>query len=213
MAQAEQTAIATFEEADPELVDLPAPPRVRRFAAMTVMALSVAASLAFLTTLRSDIGYFFANATAEDLGDAMAVDAAALEPNTYVRVSGSPMASGTVRYSRMFSGTYAVYPLAGQRTIFVQIPLDGPQDERLLQRREYAGRLVTFGQLGSRFGPVERYLDGRMDLEVSGESFLLLADQPPRTYSWALFLAALCVLFVFLNVFLLWRWFRPLPTS
>ncbi len=215
MSSANQTAEApqVREEVDPELEALPAPPRGRRLAAMTVMALTVVASLAFLLSLRADVGYFFANNTAADLGDISELTPATLRPNTFVRIEGTPMASKMVRYSRLVSGsTYAVFPLAGQRNVFVQIPLAGPRDERNLSRREFSGRLVTFGQLGGRFGEVRRYLDGQMDVPVSSESFLLLTDEAPGTYGWALVLAFLCVAFVLINLWLMFRWFRPLPT-
>jgi hypothetical protein len=181
---------------------------------MTIMALTVVASLAFLVSLRADIGYFFASSTAADLGDISDVTPAALRPNTFVRIEGTPMASGTVRYSRLVSGaTYTVFPLAGQRNVFVQVPLDGPRDERNLSRREFSGRLVTFGQLGGRFGQVRSYLGETMDMPVSSESFLLLADETPGNYGWALFLAGLSLLFVLINVWLMFRWFRPLPAA
>lgn len=190
--------------------DLPAPPKARRLAAMTVMALTVVASLALMATLRSDLGYYFSEPTATDLGDVGAVDPADLSPNTFVRVSGTPMASGTVHYRRvLFGGTYAVFPLAGQRNVFVQVPVDGPEAERLMSRREFSGRLVTFGSLGGRFGEVRRYLDDTMAMPVSSESFLLLADEPPGSYGWVLFLMGLCVLFVAINGWLMVRWFRP----
>jgi hypothetical protein len=44
---------------------------------------------------------------------------------------------------------------------------------------------------------------------VTGESFLLLADEPPVAYTWTLFVAALCVAFVLLDVYFIVRWFRP----
>jgi hypothetical protein len=49
-------------------------------------------------------------------------------------------------------------------------------------------------------------------MPVSSESFLLLTDEAPGTYGWALFLAFLCIAFVVINLWLMFRWFRPLPT-
>jgi hypothetical protein len=72
---------------------------------------------------------------------------------------------------------------------------------------------VTFGQLGGRFGQVRSYLGETMDMPVSSESFLLLADETPGNYGWALFLAGLSLLFVLINVWLMFRWFRPLPAA
>ena len=202
------------EEVDPELVALAAPPKGRRLATMTVMALTVVASLGLIGALRTDIVYFFAPATATDVGEVTALDPATLTPNTFVRVAGTPSAAHTVRYTKLLgTTTYAVFPLAGQRDVFVQVPVTDAETERNLARREYSGRLVTFGQLGGRFGEVREYLGETMGVPVSSESFLILADEPPGSYGWALFLAALAALFVVINVILMLRWFRPLPVS
>ena len=97
MAQLAKTmgneAPGTADAVDPELLDLPAPPRGRRFIAMTLMALVVVASLGMLASLRGDIGYYFATPTAIDLGDVGGVDPAALTPNTYVTVRGAKWAA------------------------------------------------------------------------------------------------------------------------
>jgi hypothetical protein len=201
----------TADAVDPELVALPAPPRGRRLIAMTMMALVVVASIGMLASLRADIGYYFATPTAINLGDVGDVDPAELAANTYVTVRGTPMASNTVHYQRVLSGdAYAVFPLAGQRNVFVQLPLEDAHQARTMARSEWSGRLVTFGQLGGRFSTIRGYLHQTMDMPVSSESFLLLADEAPGTYGWALGLAALCILFVVLNVGLMIRWFRPI---
>ncbi len=175
---------------------------------MTMMALAVAMSIAFLFTLRLDIEYFFADETAHMAGEVVELDVATLTPNTFVTISGTPMASGMVRYSRA-SSEYAVFPLAGQRDVLVQVEVMG--DAQIAQR-EFTGRLVTVGDLGSRFSAVSGYLSG-MGIPVSSESMVLLADEPPGTYGWALLLAALCLLFVVINIVMLLRWFRPLPAE
>ena len=217
MTQAKQTAEAlegVREQVDPELVALPAPPRGRRFAAMTIMALTVVASMALLASLRADVAYFFAPTRVADLGDVTAVEPGALTTNTYVRIEGTPMASGMVRYEEVLGDEgYAVFPLAGQRNVFVRVPLESSDQFREMARREFSGRLVSFGELGGRFSAVREYLGETMGVPVSSESFLLLADEPPGSYMWALFLAGLCVLFVLVNVFLMLRWFRPLPAA
>src|SRR5690606_23823956 len=117
------------------------------------------------------------------------------------------------RFSRILSGGYAVFPLAGQRHIFVQVPLDAsvePRHYAFWSRREFTGRVVTLGQLGSRFHPVRRHLAETMGLPVTSETFLVLADEGPSSYAWALWVAALCVGFALLNLAFMIRWFRPL---
>ncbi len=202
------------ERVDPELLALPAPPRGRRLGSLVVMAFAVAFSLAFIASLRADIEYFFAPSQATDLGDVTSLDPATLVPNTFVHVRGTPMASGMVRYSRMIGGqSYTVYPLAGQeqRAVFVQVPSAGARADRTTARLEFSGRLVTFGQLGGRFGAIRSYLSETMGMAVSSESFLLLEGDAPASYSWSLALAGLAVLFILANIALLVRWFRPIP--
>jgi hypothetical protein len=212
VAQVENTlpdASLSRDEVDPELLALPAPPRGRRLGTLALMALVVVAAMALAVSLRHDLAYFFASSTTIDLGDVTGVDPAQLEPNSYVRITGTPMISKAVRYRRPIGGArYAVFPLAGQRTIYVQVE-DRPD---AIAHGEFSGRLVTFSQLGSRMTSVRDYLDEDMALPVSGESFLILADESPGSYGWALLLAALCALFVAIDVVLLLRWFRPLPT-
>lgn len=193
---------------DPELLALPAPPRGRRLWTLIVMALVVVAAMALALSLRHDLEYFFSEGETIDLGDVGAIDPATLEPNTYVRIRGTPMMSRAARYRRVLTGgRYVVFPLAGQRTVYVQVG-DG---DGALGRSEFSGRLVTFGQLGGRMSTVRQFLADEMGLPASNESFLLLADESPGSYAWALMLAALCALFVLIDVLLLLRWFRPLP--
>lgn len=179
---------------------------------MIVMALSVAASLAFMASLRGDLRYFMASSEVVDLGTAMSLDPAHLQPDTYVRVRGTPMASGTVRYQRALLGTsYNVYPLAGQQNIFVQVESNGARADRQSSRDEFTGRLVTFGQLGGRFSAVRGYLERTMGMPVSSESFLVLDGEAPGSYGWSVAMALVALLFVVVNVVLLVRWFRPIP--
>jgi hypothetical protein len=209
VTQLENTADSHLPDAvDPELLALPAPPRGRRLATLVVMALVVVAAMALAVSLRHDLAYFFSTGQTIDLGDVRSIDPATLEPNTHVRISGTPMMSRAVRYRRVLTGgRYVVFPLAGQRTVYVQV--DDREDA--VGRNEFSGRLVTFSQLGGRMGAVREYLGRDMSLPVSGESFLLLADESPGSYGWALVLAAICALFVLIDVLLLLRWFRPVP--
>lgn len=193
---------------DPELLALPEPPRWRRLATLVLMALVVVAASALAFSLRHDVAYFFSSPETVDLGDVRSIDPARLEPNTHVRIQGTPMVSRAVRYQRVLTGgRYIVFPLAGQRTVYVQVE----DREDAIGRHEFSGRLVTFGQLGGRMTGVRSYLGEQLDLPVSPESFLLVADESPSSYGWALLLAALCLLFVAVDVFFLLRWFRPLP--
>lgn len=202
------------DAADPELLGLPAPPQDRRLLAIASMSAVVLAALSLLAHIREDVAYRFASDRAEDLGQVTAIDLAALGSNRYVRVRGTPMLSRMVRFERALSGRrYAVFPLAGQRHVFVQLPLEALEDPARTAQGEFRGRLLTFGELGGRFRAVRDYLRRDLDMPVTAESFVLLAEEPPSAYGWAVGLAALCVAIIALMAFLLLRWFRPLATE
>ena len=178
----------------------------RRVGTLALMALVVVVAMGLALSLRHDVGYFFAPATVTDLGDIQRLDPAHLSTNTFVRVSGMPTAASAVRYRRVVTGeSYEVFPLAGQRAVFVHVPASAA----MAGRTEFSGRLVTFGQLGGRMRPIREYFEHQMGMPVTAESFVLLADESPPSYWWALFFALLCAAIVAFDVYLVLRWFRP----
>ncbi len=199
--------LRTVEDVDEELLALPAPPWHKRLAAMTAMALTVAVCLVLLSALLGDLRYFFSTSASVDLGEATSVDVARVETNRFVRVEGTPMASTALRYSRMTGEHFEVSALAGQRAMFVHRRVTA--DLAASPRRQFTGRIVTFRELGSRAAPVLRHLQSA-GYPVSSETLVLLVDEPPSAYATSLGLALLTLLFILVNVGLLWRWFRPL---
>ena len=194
------------ETVDPELLMLPEPPRGRRVLTLVMMALVVVLAATLALSLRHEISFFFSDPQTIELGDVTELDPAELRSNSMVRVEGTPMLSRAIRYRRVLTGAeHVLFPLAGQRTVYVQVDAQGD-----LARHEFSGRLVTFGQLGGRVGAAARYLDRDMGLPVTSESFLLIADEGPGSSAWAVLLALLCLLAIVVDVFLFLRWFRPI---
>jgi hypothetical protein len=195
----------------PELSELDAPPQASRVVALAAMALTVVAAVGTLVSIRGELAYFTAPDEVIELGDATRLDPTLLVPNSFVRIAGTPTLAHQVEYKRGATGAaFVVFPLAGQRTVFVELPAAEAHDSGRLARGEFEGRLVTFGELGARYGEVSRYLASNMELPVTGETFLLRADEAPRDASWALAVAALCLALIAFNVAFLARWFRPL---
>jgi hypothetical protein len=198
-------------ELDPELLALPVPPRGQRLLAMILMAAVVGLALGLLSSVRSDIAYALRTDRAELLGSAIGLEPAGLPSNAYVVVSGTPMLSGMVRFNSGLLGTeYVVFPLAGQRNVFVQVRADSLRDPRTAASTEFAGRMVRFGELGGRFRVVREFLARRMGLPVSAETSLVISDDPPRGHAWSLFFAAFCMGVIGVNVWLFSRWFKPI---
>jgi hypothetical protein len=196
---------------DDELLALPAPPRAQRMTAMVLMAAVVGLALGLLSSVRADLSYALKPGQALSLGDATQLEPAQLPSNAYVRVRGTPMLSGMVRFQTgLWGSRQVVFPLAGQRNVFVQVSASSLDDPRTAARTEFAGRMITFGELGGRFRVVREYLEKRMGLPVTAETFIIIADDPPATHVWALLFGAFCLGVVGLNGWLFSRWFRPI---
>jgi hypothetical protein len=194
---------------DPELLALPAPPRGRRTLSMALLCAVAIGAAALVLHLRADVAYSFASSTVSDLGEATHAKLAELVPNSYVRVSGTPMLSRMVRFERgLFGDGYAIFPLAGQHQIYVQVPLAALRDPARVAQGEWSGRLLTFGQLGGRLRAVRQYLASEMGMPVTAESYVVLAEEAPAAYGWSIALCALGLAIMGVSVTLLARWFR-----
>jgi len=90
----------------------------------------------------------------------------------------------------------------------VQVPLEALRDPARIGQGAWSGRLLTFGRLGGRFFGVREYLARSMGMPVTAESFVVLAEEPPAAYGWALALSGLCLAMIVLTGLLMLRWFR-----
>ncbi len=197
---------------DAELIALTAPPKGSRTVTVALMGAVVAASLALVLSFRADLAYFFKRTDAVVLGEAINLDLARVESNSYASVSGTPMASATVRFERPLEGEpYLVFPLAGQRSVFVQVR-GGTLEERSLARRDFTGRLVSFRDLGARMAVVrEKFV--ALGIAASPDAVVLIADETPGTNGWVLALVGFALLIIAIDLALIVRWFRPLPVA
>lgn len=173
------------------------------------MAGAVVAALALVLALRADLAYSLEPARPTDLGHVETLDPSRLRANSYVQLRGLPTLAHAVRFTRGMDSDLLTFPLAGQTTIYVQVEEKNAAG-RSFARDGFSGRLTTFGELGSRYEALARYLAQKQQLPVTGESFLLLADEPPRSYGWSWIVTLLCLSFVALDLFFIARWFRPL---
>lgn len=150
---------------------------------MALLGAVAVTAAALVVHLRADVAYSFASSRVSNLGEATHAQLAELAPNTYVRVRGTPMLSRMVRFERgLFGDSYAIFPLAGQHQIYVQVPLSALQDPARAAQGEFSGRLLTFGQLGGRLRAAREYLQDEMGMPVTAESFVMLAEEPPASY-------------------------------
>jgi hypothetical protein len=200
------TPVLEPEAIDPELLAINAPPQAQRVAALTIMAAAVVAAMALLFSLRGDMAYALSRAQPISLPHVLELEPSKLTANSYVRLAGTPTVGHSIGFTRGFGTHFRIFPLAGQRNVYVQVQDSGGES---FVRAEYSGRLVTFDGMGARYAELARVMSRDAKLPVTGESFVLLTDEPPGAYTWTLFVALVCAAFVLLDVYFIVRWFAP----
>src|SRR5262245_3773474 len=119
------------DELDPELLDLPDPPKRERTLTVALLLLTAVASLAMVVALRRDAAYAFAPAHARDVGDLTAVSTDGFVDNEYVQGRAMLGAAHAIRYERpLVSGSFRLMPVAGRPNVWVEVPVP-PRGENI----------------------------------------------------------------------------------
>jgi hypothetical protein len=195
------------EEIDPELLQLPDPPRKERRATLALLAVTAMASLAMVVSLRRDAAYAFASSNSTDLGDLRVTDTNAFVPNGYVEGHGMLAAAGALRYERPFeSDSYRIAPVAGQANIWVEVRVPtGEEGARYVPKTAFSGRMIPFRDVGPRHRGLRSAITAQTGEAVPGDAWLVIDDQPPASSRWAVMLVALFGIFAAWNLGAMWK--------
>lgn len=195
---------------DDALVGLPAPPRARaRVLSALLIGISLTSS-ALAYQLRDDVRYAFSSSSPISLGDGRTADPSAAGANRLVTVRVAPQMAGAVRYTRPLvpGAAHVVFPVAARDGAPLYVQAEGAPSSG-----EVTGRLLTFDAAGGRYAGVGRYLRTHMEAPVSGQTWLLIAGDTPRSAWWAPPLSALLLAIALTDLLLLARLLRPLGLS
>ena len=189
------------EEVDPELVQLPDPPKKERTLTVLLLALTAIASLSMLVALRGDAAYSFASQTPRDLGDLRVTAADAFEANHFVHAQGMLGAAGAIRYEHPFeSDSYRVWPVAGRRDVWVEVRVPaGEENARYVPPTSFAGRLVRFDAAGPRHRGLGESVRSVTGEAVPEGAWLVIDGEQPEGARWAV-----ALMFLFAG-FALWN--------
>jgi hypothetical protein len=190
------------EELDPELLELPDPPKKERTLTVLLMAATALASLAMIAALSRDAAYAFASPSAVDLGDLRTAPAASLGENTLVQANGMLGAAGAIRYERPFDhDTYRVSPVAGRPDVWVEVRIPaGAENARYVPPTSFAGRLVRLEHAGQRHRGLAGSIEGATGQAVPQGSWLLVDGESPTHARWAVALIAMFAAFAVWNL-------------
>jgi hypothetical protein len=191
------------EEVDPELLELPDPPKRERTFTVALLVFTALASLAMVFALRRDAAYAFADAEARDLGDLTTVPAASLAPNAYVRGTVMLGAAHAIRYERpLVSDSFRLMPVAGRPDVWVEVRVP-PRAENLrwVPPSQVTGRLVPFDGAGPRHRGLADAVADTAGHPVPKGAWLLVDGAAPSDARWAVLLVVLFAGFVAWNAF------------
>ena len=130
---------------DPDLLELPDPPRRQRAFTVAVLALAALAALAMAFALRIDVLYALGPGRPVTLGDLHGATDAVLDTHVNSFVSGAALlgAAGGLRYERpLRDDTFRALPVAGRDDLWVEVCVPaGQENSRWELPRSFQGHL------------------------------------------------------------------------
>ena len=206
--QASQTDLAEIDltkegdEVDPELLQLPDPPRKERRTTLLLMAAAAVCSAAMAVGLGRDAAYALGPASATDLGDLTATPQTAFVGNGFVQGAGRLGGSGALRYERPFeSDSYRVMPVSGRDDVWVEVRVPaGDESSRYVPQQTFSGRLVPFAQAGLRHRGLRSGIEDATGRQVPAKAWLIVDGQTPADARWAVGLVAMFAAFALWNI-------------
>ncbi len=191
------------EELDPELLQLPDPPKRERSLTVGLLVCTALAAVAMVLALRRDAAYAFAPASARDIGDLTSADPAGFVDNEYVRAQAMLGSARAIRYERpLISDSFRLMPVAGRDNVWVEVRVP-PRGEniRWVPPSQVSGRLVRFDAAGPRHRGLADAVKDATGAEIPHGAWLLVDGAAPSDARWAVLLVALFAGFAAWNAF------------
>lgn len=197
----ELTGTTEEEELDPELLELPDPPKRERTVTVALLILTAVASLAMALGLRRDAAYAFSPEDARDLGDLTSAPASGFVENAFVRGEAMLGAAHAIRYERpLVSDSFRLMPVAGRADVWVEVRVPArSENARWVPPSRFTGRLVSFAAAGPRHRGLADAVRDATGQEVPKGAWLLVDGAAPADARWAVLLVALFASFAVWN--------------
>lgn len=195
------------DDVDADLLALRTPSRTRGLTGIALTVTVIVLSLGLMVAYRGDLKFFFADRSARDLGAADEVSVGALAEDEYVTLRAMPMAARAVRFRRLgSSGTFRVYPVAGQSRIFIErFTEDATPSGRSKPHGIYTGRMVRMAHAGSAYKSVRAYLEHQAGTPVPADAWVLIDGEAPGDRYWTVAMYSMLLLFFVFNAVILVR--------
>lgn len=201
---------ALVDDVDPELLDLPAPPKRERSLTVALLLFTAVASLAMVLVLRRDAAFAFAPARPESLGDLNTAAVGSFRDNSFVEGRAMLGAAKAIRYERpLVSASFRLMPVAGRTNVWAEVRVpEGAENARWVPPNEVVGRLVRFEASGPKHRGLADAVKGVTGQDVPKDAWLLVQDEGPSDARAALLLVLLFAGFAAWNLFATTRLLR-----
>jgi hypothetical protein len=190
------------EAVDPELLELPDPPKRERSVTVATLVFTALASLAMVFSLRGDAAYAFGSARAADLGDLGAAPPGAFVENAYISGTAMLGAAHAIRYERpLVSDSFRLMPVAGRPNVWVEVRVPaGAENVRYVPPSQFTGRLVRFDSAGPKHRGLAGAVRDATGQQVPEASWLLVDGDAPTGARWAIMLVVMFLGFATWNL-------------
>jgi hypothetical protein len=187
---------------DPELLELPDPPKRERSFTVATLLFTAFASLAMVVALRGDATFAFAPPQPTDLGDLGAAAPSAFVENGFVSGSGMLGAAHAIRYERpLSSDSFRLMPVAGRPNVWVEVRVPaGAENIRYVPPSQFVGRLVRFDAAGPKHRGLASAVRDATGAKVPDASWLLVEGDSPAGARGAVLLVLMFLGFAVWNL-------------
>jgi hypothetical protein len=194
--------LAGDDAIDPELLDLPNPPKRERSITVAMLVFTAFASLAMVAALRGDATFAFAQAHPTELGELGAASPAAFVENAFVSGSGMLGAAHAIRYERpLVSDSFRLMPVAGRPNVWVEVRVPaGAENIRYVPPSQFTGRLVKFESAGPKHRGLAAAVRDATGQKVPEASWLLVEGDSPTGARGAILLVLMFLGFAVWNL-------------
>ena len=193
---------ASDDAVDPELLDLPDPPKRERSYTVGMLLFTAVASLAMVVALRQDAAYAFTSPRAADLGDLGAAPAAAFVENAYISGTAMLGAAHAIKYERpLVSDSFRLMPVAGRPNVWVEVRVPaGAENIRYVPPSQLTGHLVRFDSAGPKHRGLASAIKDATGQKIPDGAWLLVEGDAPTGARWAIMLVAMFLGFAAWNL-------------
>lgn len=202
------------EATDRDLEALPPPRRPWRKLTLSVMSVTLLASLALTISLRGELAFSLSSQPPRSVGELSALQPAPRDENTWIQGEAELEPDGAIAYRRpLESDSYRLSRVRGQSKLWVQVrvPEDDadPDHRRFVPPTSFVGRLLPAAHGGVRLSQLSSAIAEAGRPPLPDGAWLLIDGEAPASTRWTLGVAGLLLGFAAFNLFGLQRLLRP----